>query len=82
MKRQKTEDLKNKLKGRRIPEEDWIYYLSPPHTWNYSVMATSGLCKGVKVVLLTPTPCIPIWVDEKAISQFKQLRSKLKAVMN
>ena len=45
-------------------------------------MSTSGLCKGVEVVLLTPTPCIPIWVDENSIGQFKQLRSKLKAVMN
>ena len=82
MKRQKTEDLKKKLKGDGIPEENWSYYLRSPHTWNYSVMSTSGLCKGVEVVLLTPTPCIPIWFDKNSISQFKQLRSKLKAVLN
>ena len=27
MERQKTEELKKKLQGRRIPEEDWQYYL-------------------------------------------------------
>ena len=82
MKRQKTEELKKKLQGRRIPEEDWQCYLSPPHTWDYSITSTSGLCQGIEVVLLTPLAYTPIWVDENSLGRFRQLRSKLKAVMN
>ena len=78
MKGQAAETLMNKLRKRGVPEEDWSYYLNSPHTWNYSVKSTSGLCKGVEVVLLTPTPCLPLWVDENSIGQFKQLKSRLK----
>ena len=33
-------------------------------------------------MLLTPTPCLPLWVDEFSKGQFKQLRIRLKTVMN
>ena len=70
------------MKGSTVPEEDCNYYLTPPQTWDYSIMSTSGLCKEVEVVLVTPTPCIPSWIEEKSIDQFRQLRSKLNAVLN
>ena len=34
------------------------------------------------MVLTTPTACIPSWIEEKSIGLFKQLRIKLKAVLN
>ena len=82
MERQKTEELKKKLQGRRIPEENWLYYLSPPHTWNYSIKSTSGLCKGIEVVLLTPTTSKLLWVDKSSGDKFIQLKIRLQKVLD
>ena len=76
----KAEELKNKLKGNDIPEEDWIYYLTHPQTWDYNNMSASGLCKGVEVILLTPTQCIPIWIDEKQTEIYNECERRNKKI--
>ena len=53
----KTKEVKRRLKIRGIPEDDWQYYIESPHSWDYSKVASSGLSKGVEVVLLSPTMC-------------------------
>ena len=79
---EEADGMENILRDSTIPEEDWKYYLTPPQTWDYSIMSKSGLCKGVEVVLVTPTSCIPSWVEGESVDQFRQIRSKLKAVLN
>ena len=58
----KTKEVKRRLEKRGIPTEDWQYYVESPHSWDYSKVASSGLRKGVEVVLLSPTTCTPYWV--------------------
>ena len=77
----KTKEIKRRLKIRGIPEDDWQYYIESPHSWDYSKVASSGLSKGVEVVLLSPTTCTPSWVERGSLSRFIQLRGKLKELM-
>ena len=77
---EKAEEMENILRDSTIPEEDWKYYLTPPQMWDYSIMSESGLCKGVEVVLVTPTSCIPSWIEGESCDQFRQIRSKLSCV--
>ena len=48
----KSEEVKRRLRKRGIPEDNWQYYIESPHSWDYSDVASSGLCKGVEIVLL------------------------------
>ena len=66
MKEQAAEVLMKKLKKRGVPEEDWSYYLKSSHTWDYNIKSESGLCKGIEVVLFTPTTSKPLWVDKSS----------------
>ena len=75
------EEVKKRLEKRGIPEEDWLYYIESPHSWDYSEIAPSSLCKGVEVVLLSPTTCTPGWVKRGSLNRFIQLRGKLKKLM-
>ena len=77
----KAEEVKRKLRKREIPEENWQYYLESPHSWDYTNVTSSGLCKGVEVVLLSPTTCTPSWIVKESLSRFIQLRAKLKEVV-
>ena len=62
---QKAEEMKRKLKKRGILEADWQYYLKSPHSWDFINMSSSGLCKGVEIVLLSPVTCTPNWIDKE-----------------
>ena len=44
-------------------------------------MSTSGLSHGVEVVLTAPSTSKPIWLKPNQRAQFKQLRSKFRAVI-
>ena len=77
----KTKEVKRRLEKRGIPADDWQYYVESPHSWDYSKVASSGLSKGVEVVLLSPTTCAPSWVERGSISHFIQLRGKLTELM-
>ena len=59
----KTEMVKKKLKMRRVPEDDWQYYVKSPHSWDFSDVNPSGLSKGIEVVLLSPNTITPSWVQ-------------------
>ena len=78
---EKAEEVKRKLRKRGIPEENWQYYLESPNSWDYTDVTSSGLCKGVEVVLLSPTTCTPSWIVEESLSRFIQLRAKLKELV-
>ena len=77
----KTKEIKRRLEKRGIPADDWQYYVESPHSWDYSKVASSGLSKGVEVVLLSPTTCTPSSVEKGSLSRFIQLRGKLKELM-
>ena len=76
-----TKEIKRRLEKRGIPADDWQYYVESPHSWDYSKVASSGLSKGVEVVLLSPTTCTPSWVERGSMSRFIQLRGKLTELM-
>ena len=78
---ERQEETKRKLQKRGIPEGNWQYYLNPPHTMDYTIISSSGLCKGVEAALLSPTTCLPIWVVKESIHHYVQLRAKLKEVI-
>ena len=82
MKGQAAETLMNKLRKRGVPEEDWSYYLKSPHTWDYNIKSESGLCKGIEVVLFTPTTSKPLWVDKSSSDEFIQLKIRLQKVLD
>ena len=77
----KAEEVKRKLRKRGIPEDNWQYFLESPRSWDYTDVTSSGLCRGVEVVLLSPTTCTPSWVVKGSLSRFIQLRAKLKELM-
>ena len=70
----KAEEVKRKLRKRGIAEDNWKYYLESPHTWDYTDVTSSGLCRGVEVVLLSPTTCTPSWIVKESLSRFIQLK--------
>ena len=45
------------------------------------MVASLGLCKGVEVVLLSPTTYTPSWVEKGSQNHFIQHRGKLKELM-
>ena len=77
----KSEEVKKRLRKRGIPEDNWQYYLESPHSWDYTDVTSSGLCKGVEVVLLSPTTCTPSWIVKESLSRFIQFRAKLKELV-
>ena len=58
------------------------YYLKSSHTWDYNIKSKSGLCKGIEVVLLTPTTSKPLWVDKSSGDEFIQLKISLQKVLD
>ena len=43
----KIEEVKKKLEKRKIPTDDWQYYIKSPHSWDFSDVNPSGLSKGI-----------------------------------
>ena len=50
----KAEKIKRKLEQRKIPAENWHFYIEAPESWDFNDIAPSGLQRGIEVVLLSP----------------------------
>ena len=75
-------ELKADLKRCGISQEDWKYYLLPPQAWDCNIMSASGLTRWVEIILTARTTSKPIWLRPDQLAQFKQLRDKVRAVMD
>ena len=69
-------ELKADLKRCGISQEDWMYYLHPPQTWDYATVSALGLTRGVEIVLTARTTSKPIWLKPNQLGLFKLLRDK------
>ena len=77
----KIEEFKKKLEKRKIPTNEWQYYIKSPDAWDFNEISSSGLNKGIEVILLSPNTITPYWVDRGSVSRFIQLRGKLTEVI-
>ena len=50
----KIEEVKKKLKKRKIATDEWQYYIKSPDSWDFDDINPSGLNKGTEVILLYP----------------------------
>ena len=77
----RVNEVKKRLEKRGIPTDDWQYHIKSPHSWDFSDVTSSGLSKGVEVILLSPTTITPSWVERGPVSRFIDLKWKLTEVM-
>ena len=55
----KAEKMKRKLKQRKMPAENWQFYIKALESWEFNFIASSGLQRGTEVVLLSPNTITP-----------------------
>ena len=77
----KAEEIKKKLEKRKIPANEWQFYIKAPESWDFNDTAPSGLSRGTEVILLSPNTITPCWVEKGSISRFIKIRGKLTEVM-
>ena len=66
----KAEKIKRKLEQRKIPAENWQFYINAPESWDFNDIAPSGLQRGTEVVLLSPNTITLCWVEKGSVSRF------------
>ena len=42
----KAEEIKKKLEKRKIPADNWQFYIKAPESWDFNDIAPSGLSRG------------------------------------
>ena len=77
----KIEEIKKKLEKRKIPANDWQYYMKSPDAWDFNDTSSLGLSKGIEVILLSPNTITPCWVERGSVNRIIQLRGKLTEVI-
>ena len=77
----KIEEIKKKLEKRKIPVNEWQYYIKSPDAWDFNDISSSGLNKGIEMIHLSPNTITPYWVDRGSVSRFIQLRGELTKVI-
>ena len=55
----KAEEILKKLEKRKIPTDDWQFYIKVPESWDFNDTAPSGLSRGTEVILLSPNSITP-----------------------
>ena len=58
-----------------------LHYIKSPDAWDFNDISSSGLNKGIEVILLSPNTITPYWVDRGSVSRFIQLRGELTKVI-
>ena len=79
--RRPTEEDKAEKIKRKIPAENWQFYINAPESWDFNDIAPSGLQRGTEVVLLSPNKITPCWVEKGSVSRFIKIRGKLTEVI-
>ena len=77
----KAEKIKRKLEQRKIPAENWHFYIEAPELWDFNDKAKSGLQRGIEVVLLSPNTTTPGWVEKGSVDRFIKIRGKLTEII-
>ena len=77
----KAEKIKRKLEQRKIPAENWHFYIEAPESWDFNDIAPSGLQRGIKVVLLSPNTTTPGWVVKSSVDRSIKIRGKLTEII-
>ena len=54
-----AEEILKKLEKRKIPTDDWQFYIKVPESWDFNDTAQSGLSRGTEVILLSPNSITP-----------------------
>ena len=76
-----AEKIKKKLGQRKIPTENWRFYIEAPGLWDFTDITESGRQRGIEVVLLSPNTTTPDWVEKGSIDRFIKIRGKLTEIM-
>ena len=77
----KTEEIKRKLEKRKIPAENWQFYIKAPESWDFNDIAPSGLQRGTEVALLSPNTITPGWVEKGSVDRFINIKGMLTEII-
>ena len=77
---EKKEKMKAQLRKRKIPEENWRYYLEAPEHWDFEDITEIGLQRGIEATLMSPNTVTPCWVEKESVDRFVNLKMKLTAI--
>ena len=77
---EKKEKMKAQLRKRKIPEENWRYYLEAPEYWDFEDITEIGLQRGIEATLMSPNTVTPCWVEKESVDRFVNLKMKLTAI--
>ena len=77
----KTKKIRRKLDQKKIPAENWHFYIETPESWDFDDIAPSGLQRGIEVVLLSPNTTSPGWLEQGSEESFIKIRGKLTEII-
>ena len=73
--------MRVQLRIRKLPEENWRYYIEAPEHWDFNDITESGLQRGIEVILMSPNTVTPGLVEKDSVDRFVKIKMKLTAIV-